>query len=228
MPSSSSVASRDRPSVKFASGCTSARRRPSIRNVRVSEPLATLWHVPATAGWPSQPWAARFDGQRSSSSLKLSGSPEASVSIALGRPAVGCPKSRQTIRFARCFGSVESDSVKRQETQIVQSCMTLDDLLLRFWPTSSFGGRALTSGLDHRLAGRARQIRLRAHHAGPRRVLVALEEVRGRNPNAENSRCFPCPEVRRLAWEPRWRKDGGTEPNGSRDRSRSAAGAGTR
>ncbi len=38
------------------------------------------------------------------------------------------------VRFSRFRSTVQQDPVQRQETQIVQSCMTLDDFLPRFRP----------------------------------------------------------------------------------------------
>ena len=42
--------------------------------------------------------------------------------------------SRQSGRFSRLRGTVQQGPVQRQETQIVQSCMTLDDFLPGFGP----------------------------------------------------------------------------------------------
>ena len=42
--------------------------------------------------------------------------------------------SRQTVRFSRCRGMMESGVTQRQETQIVQSCIQLDDFLPGFGP----------------------------------------------------------------------------------------------
>ena len=42
--------------------------------------------------------------------------------------------SRQSRRFSRLRGTVQQGPVQRQETQIVQSCMTLDDFLPGFGP----------------------------------------------------------------------------------------------
>ena len=36
-------------------------------------------------------------------------------------------------RLSRCRDMIESVTAQRQETQIVQSCMTLDDFLTGFW-----------------------------------------------------------------------------------------------
>ena len=47
------------------------------------------------------------------------------------RRASGIPAIQ--VRFSRSCGTVQQDPVKRQETQIVQSCITLDDFLRAPW-----------------------------------------------------------------------------------------------
>ena len=41
--------------------------------------------------------------------------------------------SRRSIRYSDFFGSVHSDASQRQETQIVQSRLTLDDFMRAPW-----------------------------------------------------------------------------------------------
>ena len=97
------------------------------------------------------------------------------------------------VRFSRFHGTVQQDPPKPQETQIVQSCITLDDFLPEFWLSP-----VRWSDVD--LAGGV--VRWRAEHekngyehrtpitAG---AVAALEEARRRNPGIGDAPVLPAP-----------------------------------
>ena len=68
-------------------------------------------------------------------------------------------------RFSRFYSTIQQGPVQRQETQIVQSCITLDDFLPGFGPPVLCWSDIDFEGGTILWRRRARQIGLRAHHA---------------------------------------------------------------
>ena len=75
--------------------------------------------------------------------------------------------SRQSGHFSRLRGTVQQGPVQRQETQIVQSCMTLDDFL------PGFGPPVLRWANTHKTAAEA--VEVIAYLVATERALAALK-----------------------------------------------------
>ena len=128
------------------------------------------------------------------------------------------------VRFSRFRGTVQQGPVQRQETQIVQSCNTLDDFLPGFLlPTIRWSDIDLEGGV---IRWRAEHEKSGYEHRTPvtPEAIEVLNAARRRNPGTANapvlpatrnpSTCVSFPQVR--FWWTRAEKLAGLEPKHGR------------